>query len=58
MHMHEKRCIKRAGVAGIALRASIKTCMHLIWGKACKSWNNWVSVTVPIVRFCVMFHDK
>jgi len=21
MHMHEKRCIKRAGVAGIALRA-------------------------------------
>jgi len=23
MHLHEKRCIKRAGVAGIALRASI-----------------------------------
>jgi len=21
MHLHEKRCIKRAGVAGIALRA-------------------------------------
>nr|DAO77344.1 MAG TPA: hypothetical protein [Caudoviricetes sp.] len=26
MHMHEKRCIKRAGVAGIALRAKRKTC--------------------------------
>ncbi len=24
MHLHEKRCIKRAGVAGIALRASMK----------------------------------
>ncbi|MFU9138477.1 hypothetical protein [Erwinia tasmaniensis] len=24
MQLHEKRCIKRAGVAGIALRAGIK----------------------------------
>lgn len=23
MHLHEKRCIKRAGVAGIALRAMV-----------------------------------
>jgi len=23
MHLHEKRCIKRAGVAGIALRAML-----------------------------------
>jgi len=23
MHLHEKRCIKRAGVAGIALRADL-----------------------------------
>ncbi|PLR52068.1 hypothetical protein CYR52_08290 [Chimaeribacter arupi] len=28
MHLHEKRCIKRAGVAGIALRAElIKICI-------------------------------
>jgi hypothetical protein len=28
MHLHEKRCIKRAGVAGIALRAHVQTLLQ------------------------------
>jgi len=31
MHLHEKRCIKRAGVAGIALRASLPMILIVIY---------------------------
>jgi hypothetical protein len=31
MQLHEKRCIKRAGVAGIALRAGMEICLSPLY---------------------------
>ena len=51
MHLHEKRCIKRAGVAGIALRVGMKRLKNFNFSKVMILYES----SVYILTF---FHHK